>query len=65
MYKSRLPPGFGLETSALENKYDPVQNVPGHVVFFTKFLRKLGFRIDSDKAYTAVPIAVAKQYNLA
>ncbi len=65
MHKPRLPPGFGLETSALENKYAPVQNVPGHVVFFTKFLRKLGFRIESDKIYTALPVAVAKQYNLA
>ena len=65
MHKPRLPPGFGLETSTLENKYAPVQNVPGHVVFFTKFLRKLGFRIESDKVYTTIPFAVAKQYNLA
>ena len=65
MYKPRLLPDSGLGTPVLENKYAPVQNVPGYVVFFTNFLRKVGFRIESDDMYTALPIAVAKQYNLA
>jgi uncharacterized protein with von Willebrand factor type A (vWA) domain len=48
----------------LSPKYAPVQNVAGHIVFFSDFLRKAGFKIKSAARFTAVPIEIARQYAL-
>lgn len=57
MSKTRNTPKF-------PQKYAQVQNVPGCIVFFSDFLRKIGFRIKSSAKFTAIPVDIARTYNL-
>ena len=48
----------------MPRKYAEVQNVPGCVVFYTAYLKMLGFTVDSRYEFTAVPTETARKLNL-